>query len=151
MSKALVLVLVLAFASLAFSSSCAADAYNKACTSCSFDANGKIDQTCSGGYKASGTACVSTSYPIMAGKYASGGCPAVDECAGELTSCVAQYSSGNDKADCQEGSVAVCYASADECTKQAAIKCGEVEQQCNKPAIMLLVILAGAVFFSRKR
>jgi hypothetical protein len=144
MSKALVLILVLAFASLAFSASCAKDAYDKACASCSFT-NGKIDRSCSDGYKASGTACVSTSYPVMAGRYATGGCPALDSCASDLSSCIAQYSSGNDSADCQEGSVAVCYAAADECTKQAAIKCGEIKSPCAAPGGFLL-LFAGLAF-----
>ncbi len=151
MSKMFALVLVLAFASLAFSASCAADAYRKACSSCPFDENGKTDQSCSNGYKASGTACLSTSYPIMAAKYAEGKCPDVDTCASELSSCVAQYASGNDKADCQEGSVAVCYAAADECTRQAAIKCGEIQNPCSAPSFIMLLLLAGTAFYSRKK
>ncbi len=143
------LFVVLLFAGVSFAG-CASDAYQKACASCSFDANGKIDQSCSSGYKSGGTACVSTSYPIMAGKYAAGQCPQVDVCAAELSSCTAQYSSGNDKADCTEGSVGVCYAGADQCVKSAAIKCGEVEQQCGAPTAMILMALAGALFFSRK-
>lgn len=140
------LVLVLALLSVSFAG-CALDAYSKACNSCSFDADGKIDQSCSGGYKAGGTACVSTSYPIMSGKYAQGQCPEVDACAAELSSCSAQYSSGNDKEDCQEGSVSVCYSAADQCVKQAAIKCGEVEKQCpgaNAGFVVLFALLGFA-------
>ncbi len=125
---------------------CAADAYRKSCASCSFDANGKMDRSCSDGYKNSGITCTSTSYPIMSTKYAAGQCPQVDACASELSSCVAQYSSGDDRADCQEGSVGVCYTAADQCTKSAAIACGEVEQQCGAPAGMLLAVLALAGF-----
>jgi hypothetical protein len=130
---------------------CASEAYQKACSSCPFDENGKTDQSCSDGYKASGTACVSTTYPLMAAKYAKGECPDVDSCASELSSCVAQYSSGNDRADCQEGSVGVCYAAADECTRQAAAKCGEIKNPCGAPSLMILLVLAGTAFFSRKR
>ncbi|MDD5339713.1 MAG: hypothetical protein PHV13_00505 [Candidatus ainarchaeum sp.] len=151
MSKMFAVILVLALVSLAFSMSCAADAYRKACASCPFDENGKTDKSCSGGYQASGTACISAAYPIMAGKYASGECPAVDACASELSSCVAQYSSGNDRADCQEGSVAICYAAADQCTQQAAVKCGEIENPCKAPSFIMLLLLAGAAFYSRKK
>ncbi len=132
-------------APLSFSATCAADAYGKACSFCPFDASGKMDQSCYGGYKASGTACTSASYPIMAAKYAKGECPAVDACASELSACTSQYSSGNDSADCQEGSLAICFASADQCAKSAAIKCGEIGQsQCAAaPAFVLLFGLLG--------
>jgi len=139
------LLTVLLFAGAAFAG-CASDAYRKACASCQFDTGGKIDSSCQGGYQSSGTACVSTSYPIMAAKYAKGECPAVDACAAELRSCTAQYSSGNDKADCAEGSLAVCYSAADECVKSAAVKCGEIENPCKAPAAMLGIILFGAGF-----
>jgi len=129
---------------------CAQDAYSKACASCSFDASGKIDKSCQQGYQSSGTACVSSKYPIMAGKYAAGQCPQVDACADELRSCTAQYSTGDDKADCQEGSVAVCYSAADQCTKQAAIKCGEVEQQCPGSAAAFILLIGASLFLYRK-
>lgn len=126
---------------------CASDAYAKSCASCSFDANGKIDSSCSSTNKAAGTACVSTSYPIAAGKYAAGQCAQIDACASELQSCQAQYTSGNDKADCQEGSVAVCYSAADHCVQQAATKCGEIEKQCpgSSAALVIPLLLAGFV------
>ncbi len=148
-SMILVGLILLFMAPVAFAG-CASEAYSKSCASCSFDANGKIDQSCSGGYKASGTACVSTSYPIMAGKYSAGKCPEVDACASELSSCSAQYSSGNDKSDCSEGSVAVCYSAADSCTRSAAAKCGEIESPCSTPAAILLLIAGGAMFYSRR-
>jgi hypothetical protein len=140
---------VLLFAGISFAG-CASEAYAKSCSSCTFDQYGKMDQSCSSGYKNSGTGCVSKSYPIMAGKYAMGQCQEVNACASQLSSCSAQYSSGNDKADCQEGSQAVCYAAADECVKRAAVSCGEVEKQCGAPAFALLSVLAGALFISRK-
>ncbi len=148
MSKLIIALLVfgLILAPLAFAG-CAADSYRKACGSCSFDQYGKIDQTCSGGYKTSGTTCVSASYPIMAAKYAEGKCPEVDSCASELQSCVAQVSTGNDKADCQDGSVAVCYATADGCTKSAAAKCNDiVSDPCPSPVDIFAFIFAGLVF-----
>ena len=129
-----------------FAATCAAEAYAKSCAQCSFDANGKMDRSCSDGFKQSGISCTSTSYPIMSGKYAAGQCPQVDACASELSSCVAQYSSGDDRADCQEGSLAVCYAAADECTKKAAIACGEVQSPCSAPSFILMGMLALAGF-----
>lgn len=152
MSKFIIVILVLGLftAPLAFAG-CASDAYNKACASCSFDQYGKIDSSCSGGYKASGTACVSASYPIMAAKYADGKCPEVDSCASELESCVAQYNSGDDRADCQEGSVGVCYAAADSCTKQAAIKCGEVQNPCPGSSAAFILLFAGIGFLRMRK
>ena len=144
--KTVFLIGLLALILTASAASCAANSYREACAACQFDAQGKIDQSCSNGYKASGTACVSTSYPITAAKYAKGECAMVDECASELQSCSTQYASGNDKADCQEGSLAVCYAAADECMKQAAVKCGEIQNPCGAPSFILLALLAGLVF-----
>lgn len=148
-------IIVLLFGLLSFAgmlhAGCAQDAYNEACTYCSFDANGKIDQSCSGGHQAAGTSCVSSLYPIMAGKYATGQCPQVDACASELRSCTAQHSSGNDKADCQEGSLSVCYSAADACMKQAAIKCGEVEKQCPGPSAFILLVLGASLFYYNKK
>ncbi len=84
---------------------------------------------------------MSATYPVMAGKYAQGQCPQIDSCASELSSCSSQYSSGNDKEDCQEGSQAICYAAADSCLQSAAAKCGEVEKLCPGPAVLLLALL----------
>jgi hypothetical protein len=105
-----------------------------------------MDRSCSDGYRSSGITCTSTSYPIMSGKYAAGQCPQVDACASELQSCVAQYSSGDERADCQEGSVGVCYSAADQCTRSAARACGEVESPCSAPAFVLMGALALAGF-----
>ncbi len=152
MSKLIMVILVLGLvlAPLAFAG-CALDAYKKACGSCSFDQYGKIDQSCSGGYTAGGTACVSTSYPIMAAEYAAGKCPAVDSCASELQSCMAQVSTGDDRADCQEGSAETCYSAADVCTREAAVKCGEVDQQaCGGSTATFILLLAG-LFYVRIR
>jgi len=146
--KTIVLILLLV-SPLAFAG-CASDAYQKACVSCQFDAQGKIEQSCSGGYKAGGTVCVSTTYPIAAAKYAQGNCSAIDDCASELSACNAQYSTGDDKADCQEGSLGVCYAAADVCVKQAAIKCGEIESPCKAPAV-ILALLTSTIFLRIRR
>lgn len=146
----MVFAVLLVFASGVFAG-CASDAYAKACASCSFDGYGKIDQSCSGGYQSGGTACVSASYPIMAAQYAQGKCPQVDSCADELRSCTAQYNSGNDKADCQEGSIGICYAAADQCVKQAAVKCGEIEKQCPGSSASFILLFAGLGYVAIKR
>ncbi|NYZ60336.1 hypothetical protein H0O01_01410 [Candidatus Micrarchaeota archaeon] len=146
MKKMLVLALFGLLIGASFAANCAADAYRKSCASCSFDANGKMDRSCSDGFRSSGISCTSTSYPIMSGKYAAGQCTQVDECASELSSCVAQYATGDERADCQEGSVAVCYSAADECTKKAAITCGEVQSPCGAPSFILIGMLALAGF-----
>ena len=145
--KLLLFGLVLAaIAGLAFADmGCAARAYSEACSSCSFDASGQMDQSCYAGKRASGTACVSTTYPIMAGKYAAGNCSMLDDCTSELNSCINQYKSGNDRADCQEGSVAVCFASADVCTKQAATKCSDIQNPCGGTSSLILLGVAALV------
>jgi hypothetical protein len=126
---------------------CASEAYAKTCASCGFDKDGKVDQSCSEGYKNGGTACVSTSYPMMAAKYAEGKCPQVDTCADQLRSCISQYNSGNDKADCAEGSAGVCYATTDACIKSAAAKCNDLEAEtCPNPIEIFSFIFAGLVF-----
>jgi hypothetical protein len=145
-----IVVVVSALAGAAFAG-CASESYGKACASCSFDENGKIDQSCKDGYQSSGTTCMTTSYPIMSAKYAQGNCSQVDDCTAELKSCIAQYSSGNDKADCQEGSVSVCYASADACMSSAARQCGEIEKQCPGSSAGFILLFAGLGFVSRKQ
>lgn len=141
----LVFVFGLLFLTGIVSAGCATDAYSKSCSSCSFDQHGKMDSSCYGGYQSSAITCLSTKYPIASAKYSAGQCPGIDYCLSELNSCKAQYSSGNDKADCEEGSVAICFAAADECVKSAAIKCGEIEQECpgSSTGMMLLLVLVG--------
>lgn len=129
---------------------CALDAYNKACGACSFDANGKIDQSCSGGYQASGTACVSSAYPTAAAKYAAGKCPGIDACTSQLTSCKAQMTSGNDSQDCQEGVMAQCFKEADTCVTKAAADCGEKIPCINAPAAFVLVVGASLFYYNKK-
>jgi len=130
---------------------CAADAYSKACASCSFDQYGKMDQNCYGGYKTSGVACTSTTYPITSGKYANGECSAVDTCTSDLNACIVQYQSGNDSLDCQEGSVAVCFAAADECMKHVAGECGEIQSLCFAPAAGFVLLFVGMGFVKLKK
>lgn len=126
---------------------CAVTSYAEACSSCSFDASGKMDQGCYAGKRASGVACVSSSYPIMAGKYAAGNCSQLDACTAELNSCISQYKSGNDSADCQEGSLGVCFSAADVCTASAARECSDVPNPCGGSSA-LIVLGAGALLFA---
>jgi len=144
----LVLVLVLALVSISFSASCAADSYRDSCKYCSFDADGKMNKSCYEKSQETGIGCLATSYPIASAQYASGKCPGIDECTSELNSCKAQYETGNDKADCQEGSIGVCFAAADECVKKAVGKCGELQSTCAAPEAAF-ILLFGALGFAR--
>ncbi|VVC01608.1 Uncharacterised protein [uncultured archaeon] len=138
-------VLSFVFAGSTFAAaSCAADAYRKSCSSCPFDDRGKMDQPCYQGYQSGGTACVSASYPMAAGLYAQGKCPDIDACASELSSCKAQYSSGNDTADCAEGSVSVCFSAADQCVAKAAAKCEGIKPPCGLPIGLIALAIGGA-------
>lgn len=150
-TQLLVGLMVLAMlAPAVYSASCSADAYKNACSQCSFDANGKIDASCMSSKKNAGIACTSAAYPVTATKYSQGQCPGVDACATELSSCTAQYSSGNDKADCMEGSVSVCYAAADSCMQGVAAKCEGIENPCSSAPAALLLVLLGGLFAAYK-
>lgn len=143
------LLAVLVLAGAVAAADCAYNAYRESCSGCSFDAGGKMDSACSGAYKAKGTACASASYPIASASYAQGKCPAIDDCASELSSCTSQYKGGNDKEDCQAGELEVCFRVADECMRQAAVKCGETAGSCpSGTGLVLLLALAGFAKFS---
>lgn len=142
---------LLLFSGAAFASSCAASAYSKTCASCSFDANGKVDASCKNGYQSSGVSCVATSHPIASAAYQQGKCPQIDACADELRSCTAQYSSGNDSADCKEGSVSVCYSASDSCVDRAAADCGEKPPECKAPAGLILLVVGSVFLFGYAR
>jgi hypothetical protein len=129
---------------------CAQDAYNKACASCSFDSQGKMDQQCYQGYQASGTACVSTTYPTAAAEYAAGKCPGIDTCASALQACKAQTASGNDSEDCNDGVMAQCFHEADSCVTKAAANCGEKIPCINAPASFVLVVGASLFYYNKK-
>ncbi len=148
MEKTLILKTAIAFlllGGLAFAG-CAENAYRAACSGCKFDANGKIDSDCMRAEKAKGIGCVSASYPLMSAEYAQGKCPAVDACASELQQCLSNAGSGNDKADCAEGSSATCYFNSDICVQKAATKCPPQQPCPAAPALIMLV--GGAVFLS---
>jgi len=155
MAKTILLGTVLAlllFSGAAFAGmTCAADAYRNSCAGCGFDASGKMNQTCYQQKKAGGIACVSASHAIASAAYAAGKCPGIDACASELQACQSQYGSGNDKADCAEGSLSVCFSASDQCVDKAAAECGEKPPECKAPAAMIMLV-AGLAFvgFARK-
>lgn len=145
-------VVVIAFILLAGVSfaGCAADAYRKACSSCPFDANGTMNQTCYQGYQASGIACLSTTYPIMSAKYAEGNCSEVDTCSSELQACKAKESSGNDSFDCENVLVEGCMLEADKCMLASANSCGENVKLCPSSSFILLFLGVGIVASSKR-
>ena len=148
-----IVIALLLFSGAAFAGmTCAADAYRNSCAGCTFDANGKIDQKCYQEKKSAGIGCVSASHVIASAEYAQGKCPGIDACADQLRECQAQYSSGNDKADCAEGSVSTCFAASDACVDSASRECGEKPPECKAPTglILLVVGLVFAVGFARK-
>lgn len=122
---------------------CSESSYLSGCSSCQFNnATKKFDRTCTDGKKNEGIACLSTSYPVAMNNYRAGNCSMVDECISDLNRCTASVSSGDEKADCAEGSMTTCYATADICFKQAAGKCSDLAPpKCDTPAG--LVIVAG--------
>jgi len=146
------LLALLVLSGSAFAMTCAADAYSRSCAGCSFDSNGKIDQKCYQEKKSAGIACVSSSHAIASAAYAAGKCPGIDACASELQSCQAQYSSGNDKADCAEGSVSVCFSASDHCVDRAAAECGEKPPSCTGAPALIMLVFAGIGFvgFARR-
>ena len=143
---ALLLLSGVAFAGM----TCAADAYRNSCSGCPFDATGKMDQKCYNEKKAGGIACVSASHAIASAEYAAGKCPGIDTCASELQACQAQMGTGNDKADCAEGSVGTCFVISDNCVDKAARDCGEKPPDCKAPTGLILLALGAAFVFAKK-
>jgi len=154
MAKTFIIALVfgiIILSSVTFASTCAAKAYQNSCSACPFDANGKMNQSCYEGYQSSGVSCFGTSHPIAMTQFTQGKCPQVQECVDELNTCKTQYSSGNDSADCQEGSVAICFAATDSCVDQASSECGEKLPTCPTSAVVLGLVLVGAAFVSSRK
>ena len=149
MSKLFAIILFgLALASFSFATTpCAYSSYHKACQYCSFDQNGKMDQSCYQGYQGGGTSCVASTYPIASGKYSLGQCPQIDSCTSDLQRCKAMVTSGNDKTDCSQSYVADCFSQADACMEAAAEACGDKIKVC--PFALLLPALLGFVFLRR--
>ncbi|MFA5929645.1 MAG: hypothetical protein WC861_02075 [Candidatus Micrarchaeia archaeon] len=146
------MVALLLFSGAAFAGmTCSADAYRNSCAGCAFDASGKMDQSCYQEKKSAGIGCVGTSHAIASAAYAQGKCPGIDACASELQACQSQYGSGNDSADCKEGSLSVCFAASDQCVDRAAAECGEKPPECKAPAALIMLVVGLAfVGFARK-
>lgn len=104
---------------------CAFDSFMKACDSCTFDANGKMDQQCWKQYEGEGTTCLGLSYPMMSVKYSMGFCPQMDECVQRLSACKERYKSGSDAADCNNLDMIQCFDIGDNCAQAANAVCAD--------------------------
>ncbi len=158
------ILLSLAFISLAsvsFSATCASAAYGASCLKCPFDQGGKMDQQCYESEQNKGIACLFSAYPAESIAYKMGGCPAIDVCTERLQTCKAIYSSGNDAADCYDGSIDKCFRTADTCVQYAVKNCsgtppGELENVAPDPALcdsfyfMILLPFVGAMYCSKR-
>ncbi len=142
MLKPSIVFLLLLIFGLVSAAGCAESAYRKACASCPFDANGKMDKNCYDSYQQSGISCIAQVYPIATAKHAAGQCPQIDRCAEELRSCLNIYSEYTDKEKCEIGT-AQCFSEADSCVFYAAADCGEkIELPCGLSFILLSVLLS---------
>jgi len=139
----LYILLGLLFIAGIVSAGCAEDAYLKACSSCPFDENGKMDKSCYESYQQSGISCIAASYPIAAAKHAKGECPQIDTCSEKLRECISAYpgSDFTDKEKC-EGGMSTCFKEADLCVHKAAVKCGEeIPSPCQSSFILIFLVL----------
>ena len=127
MKQNLLFIVLLISGMVYAASNCSQDAYRKACQNCAVDQFGKMNETCSQGYQSSGQACVASTYPVMATKYAIGMCPAVDACISTLQSCKDAFSLGNDSADCSYPPVEKCFKDSDICVDRASQNCSVPE------------------------
>jgi hypothetical protein len=146
------IIALLLFSGVAFAGmTCAVDAYRNSCASCPFDEKGKMNQTCYSEKKSAGIGCVSAAHIIASTAYAQGKCPGIDACASQLTACQSQVTTGNDKENCNEGSMGMCFATSDICVDRAALDCGERPPECKAPTGLILLV-AGLAFvgFARK-
>jgi len=113
------------------SAGCTYDSFNAACNDCTFDAYGKMDQSCWQGYQSSGTTCLGKQYPIMSAKYMIGDCPQVDECAAKLTACKDANDPGSNLKECKNLATLNCFIMGDECVAVANEICanGKTEDE----------------------
>lgn len=124
-SPVLVIALLLLAGLSHAEATCALDSFQKACDSCSFDANGKMDQECWKQYESEGTTCLGISYPMMSAKYTFGSCPQMDECVQRLSACKEMHKSGSDLVDCKNPEMLYCFLKGDNCAQAANAVCTE--------------------------
>lgn len=110
---------------------CASGPFIKACSACTFDANGKMNQACWKSYESEGQTCLATSYPMMALKYGLTGCAQLDTCVQRLSACKEAHKSGSDAADCNNAAMINCFTVADNCAERASAVCadGKTEEE----------------------
>jgi hypothetical protein len=148
--KIKILLIALLVCGAAYASTCSYDAFMQACHSCTFDASGKMNQSCYEQYQQSGQSCVAVTYPVLAGVYKAGKCPQVDTCASELQSCKSIYETGNDSADCNNPQIEECFIQSDVCVDKAASACAGVSlSSC--PLMMILPAILGGALYSQSR
>jgi len=104
---------------------CSYDSFKAACDDCTFDAYGKMDQSCWQGYQSSGTTCLGKKYPMMSAKYMMGDCPQVDECAAKLAACKDANNPGSNLLECKNSATLNCFTMGDACVEAANKICAE--------------------------
>lgn len=102
------------------------DSYQKSCTQCSFDANGKMDPLCWQGIQDNAKTDLALAYPAMSFQYQfGGGCAPLDQCVSALQACRSMRTTGNDDLDCKGNTLTYCFTSADACAEAANQICAE--------------------------
>lgn len=153
------LLILIPFSSAA---TCAEKSYTSSCAKCGFEASGKMDEACFQGYQARGTACLAAAYPAASFAYQMGSCPAIQTCIDRLQECKAIYTNGNDKNDCELGSIDHCFERGDACVAAAAADCNKTPSDelgniappaswCDGFFFTVLLPLSGAAFFRMKQ
>jgi hypothetical protein len=155
------LLILVCLISLSSAATCAEKSYSISCQKCTFDSNGKMDQTCYSGYQESGKLCLFAAYPLESIAYTNGECPAIDTCVDRLQTCKAFYASGNDSLDCESGQIDHCFTKADACVAAAVKNCtgtppGDVANLAPPPAwcdgiFFLLILPFGALFYCKSK
>lgn len=120
---ALVLILSVLFASNVFAAICSARSYVESCKQCTFDASGKMDESCRKNSENDAQSCLVTTYPRTSVAYSAGKCPQVDVCLANLKVCRLVGEKTSDKTNCHEPAYNSCFNVADTCVAKAAQAC----------------------------
>lgn len=158
----LVFAVIMFLASVSSAATCAEKAYYASCTKCTFDSNGKMNQTCYNNEQNAGKTCLFTAYPIESTEYSLGNCPAIDVCINRLQECKALYTTGNDEEDCASGSIDHCFVAGDICVAEAVKNCSGVPPTkaefdvppagwCDSYWFTIVPIFIGVIIFNRKK